>query len=180
MKIVVNGLMVLGLAVLGMLTGCSSMKVVTDYSEAVDFNQFRTFKYVNSNQNLASANQLHHRRVVDAINREMVVEGFVEVDADPDVFVTYFAGVDKQVILNTTGMAHGRGGGWHRSGMMHTSTTTATTVHTGTLVIDIWDAGSDELVWRGQVSDTITKNPEQIADSINRGVTKVFERYPPK
>ena len=63
---------------------------------------------------------------------------------------------------------------------MATSTTTSQTIHTGTLVIDIWDARADALVWRGQVSDTITGNPDQTADSIKRWVDKVFKKYPPK
>ena len=110
------------------------------------------------------------------------------VQSNPDVFVTYFASVNQEVVLHTTGMAHGVGAGWGRSGwrgmgsmhtMQHTATTSST-VNTGVLDIDIWDARADELVWRGQVSDTITSNPDQIAAAIDRGVQKVFQRFPPK
>jgi len=180
MRILINGLMVLALTALTMnVTACSSMKISTDYSEATDFKQFSTFKYVDSDQNLAATYNLQHQRVVEAVKQEMMSEGYTEVSTDPDVFVTYFAGIDKQVVLHSTGMAHGRGRGWHGGTMMATSTTTSQTIHTGTLVIDIWDARTDVLVWRGQVSDALTGNPDRTADSIKRGVNKVFKEYPP-
>ncbi len=180
MRILINRLTVLGLTVLTInVMACSSMEIATDYSESTDFDQFSTFKYVDSDQNLAATYNLQHQRVVEAVRQEMVSEGYSEVTTDPDVFVTYFAGIDKQVVLHSTGMAHGRGGGWHRNSMMATSTTTSQTIHTGTLVIDIWDARSDALVWRGQVSDVLTGNPDKTADSIKRGVDNVFKKYPP-
>ena len=67
------------IATLGMVAACSSMKVTTDYSEATDFKQFSTFKYVNSDQNLSGTYNLHHQRVVKALTQEMVSEGFTEV-----------------------------------------------------------------------------------------------------
>jgi len=180
MKILVNGMIILSLAVLALMTACSSMKIATDYSEETDFKQFSTFKYVDSDQNLAATYNLQHQRVVEAIKQEMVSEGYSEVATNPDVFVTYFAGIDKQVILHSTGMAHGRGRGWHGGTMMATSTTSSQTIKTGIIDIDIWDAGADLLVWRGQVSDALSGNPDKTADSIKRGVNKVFKEYPPK
>jgi len=181
MRIVINGLAILGqTALLLSMVACSSMKIATDYSETTDFKQFGTFKYVDSDQNLAATHNLQHQRVVEAVKREMTSEGYAEVATNPHVFVTYFAGIDKQVVLHSTGMAHGRGGGWHRGTTMATSTTSSQTIHTGTLVIDIWDARGDALVWRGQVSDVLTGNPDKTADSIKRGVNKVFQKYPPK
>ena len=44
----------------------------------------------------------------------------------------------------------------------------------------IWDASADALVRRGQVSDTLTESPDKTADSIKRGVERVFKKYPPK
>jgi hypothetical protein len=59
------------------------------------------------------------------------------------------------------------------------TTTTSTTYRRGTLVIDMWDAGHQKLVWRGTISDAIKDNTEQNAELIIRGVSKVFEKYPP-
>ena len=185
MKRVLSGPMVLGLLVLLMpallmLSGCSSMKVTTDWSESADFDRFETFIYKDSDQNLSSANPLNHRRVIDAINREMVAEGFVEVDENPDVFVTYYAGIDEQIVLNSTSTGYSHGSRWHRGGVgMGSTTTTSSTVRTGTLVIDMLDAPANELIWRGRVSDTLNSNPDQVTDSINRGIARVFEQFPP-
>jgi len=176
----VLSLLALLMPVLLMLSGCSSMKVTTDWSESTDFDRFETFMYKDSDQNLSSANPLNHRRVVDAINREMIAEGFLEVAENPDVFVTYYAAIDEQIVLNSTNTGYSHGSRWYRGGVgMGTTTTTSSTVVTGTLVIDMLDAPANELIWRGRVSDTMSTNPDQVTDSINRGIAKVFGQFPP-
>jgi hypothetical protein len=81
-------------------------------------------------------------------------------------------------------MGYGYGGGWYWGGYggyggMGSSTTRVRTYNQGTIVIDMWDAKAKELVWRGIVTDTISDNPQKNIDKINKGLARVFERYPP-
>ena len=111
--------------------------------------------------------------------RGPAAEGLVEVESGSDVLVTYFAGTNQQIVVTTTGMAHHRGRGWHRRGNVGMTTTTATTVRTGTLVIDIYDVAQDLLVGRGLASDTISNDSSRNADLIRKGVSRVFQGFPP-
>ena len=165
--------------VVAFVCGCSSMKIVTDYSEAADFSGFTTFQYKEKDQSIADTNQLVHDRIVAAITQAMVAEGFSEVDSNPDVYVTYYGEETEQVVLTTSHMGYGYGRDWRWSGTMGHSTTRATTYRNGTLVIDIWEAANNELVWRGVVTGTINENPEKNTAKIFRGVERVFERFPP-
>ena len=170
-----------GLIVLTLVAGCSSMKVQTDHLSEADFSAFETFMYVESDTTLAEADPLAHGRIVTAIRREMTASGLTEVEANPDVDVTYYAAIDQQVQFQTTYM----GGGWSRRGWTRsfsagTSVTRPVTFEQGTIVIDVWDVAENQMVWRGVVSDTLSSNPERNTDMINRGIARAFEDFPPE
>ena len=178
MKRVITGLMLVVL-----LAGCSSMRVSTDFSEAADFMQFKTFQYKETDFTVATANPLVHARIVEAIRHGIVESGLSEVESDPDVYVSYYGSMSQEIRLNTTstGYSWGSSRHWHGHGMgLSTATTTSHTITTGHLLIDIWDAQENILVWRGQVSDTLSGSPGQDADRINRGIASVLSEFPPR
>ena len=51
----------------------------------------------------------------------------------------------------------------------------------GTLIIDILDAKSHELVWRGTGQDYVEEqqSPEEITEGINQAVTGIMSDFPP-
>lgn len=169
------------LILLTLAVGCSSMSVQTDFAQDVDFSEFKTFRYDESDSSLATSSPLAHQRIVAAIRQEMTASGFSEVDADPDLHVTYYAATAQQVQFQTTYMASGWSRrGWRGTGVsVGTSSTRAVTVEQGTLMIDVWQTEGDQLVWRGVVSDSLSSNPDRNTDTINRGIARVFEDFPP-
>jgi Domain of unknown function (DUF4136) len=50
----------------------------------------------------------------------------------------------------------------------------------GTMVIDVFDAKSKKLVFRGKASDDISDKPEKNAKKIDKAVQKMFKNFPPK
>ena len=60
-------------------------------------------------------------------------------------------------------------------------TTTVTNIPTGTLIIDLVDAASNELVWRGTAKDNISTNatPEERQQKANEVCTQMFAKFPP-
>ena len=59
------------------------------------------------------------------------------------------------------------------------ASTRATTLTQGTLMIDVWDAAENQLVWRGTVSDSVSGNAQRDADKIDRGIERAFRNFPP-
>jgi hypothetical protein len=162
------------------LGACSSMGVQTDFSQEVDFSEFKTFRYEDSNQSLASSSPLAHERIVAAIRREMVAAGLTETTSNPDVAVTYVGSVDQQVQFQTTHVSTGGWGRWGRGSVgVGSSSTRATTFDEGTMVIDIWQVEGDQLVWRSVITDTLSSNSERNREMVNRGITRAFEGFPP-
>ena len=63
---------------------------------------------------------------------------------------------------------------------MGNSTTRVITSEKGTIVIDMYDAKSKQMLFRGKATDTLSSKPKKNAEKINKAVTKVFKKYPPK
>ena len=169
----------------GLLAGCSSPQVTTDFAEGTDFTAFRTFQYRDSTNTLASTSPLAHQRIVNAIRGGMVSSGLSEVNENPDVFVTYYGSIDHQTRFHTTysGVSNWGGPRRHSSSMgfgATSSTTRATTVTQGTLVIDVWDASRNAMVWRSVATSALSSNPEQNTRAINDSVEAAFRQFPPK
>ena len=71
----------------------------------------------------------------------------------------------------------GYGYSYYGGGPGHNGTGTPYTK--GTLVIDILDAKTDELVWRGSAVNRMS-DPTYDAKEINKVVEKILEEFPPR
>lgn len=167
------------------LAGCSSVRVTTDHAEGTDFSAFRTFQYQDSADSLAASSPLAHTRIVNAIRGAMVASGLAEVTEDPDLRVTYYGSIDHETHFQTTysGPPHRSGSPWHNSGTgvgTVTSTTRAMTVKRGTLVIDVWDASTNTLVWRSVATSALDSDPRSSARTIKEAVERAFRQFPPQ
>jgi hypothetical protein len=49
----------------------------------------------------------------------------------------------------------------------------------GTLVIDLFDANTKTLIWRGSSSDTLSNKSGTNIKNLDKGVQKMFEHFPP-
>lgn len=163
------------------MVGCD-LKTVVDYDRNADFSQITTYAW--ADQEHPEVSDLTHRRIVDAVNAQLIHNGLSEVDADPDVYITYHGGRAEKVSVNTTHYGYGYGSGWYWNPYWgHTgmggSTTTVSTYTEGTLVVDMYRADVKELIWRGSITGTISENPKKNEKNIRKGLAKLFDKYPP-
>jgi hypothetical protein len=130
----------------------------------------------------AEANPLMHQRIVNAMNYWLTMRGRQEVkpNENPDVYLTYHSDSKDQVVITSDHFGYGFGPGWYWGGGMGTTTSRAQTYTKGTLVIDIWDAKSKNLVFRGTATDTVEANPEKMEKKINKAVEKMFKEFDKK
>lgn len=151
-----------------------SQKVNTDWDHSVhDFSSFKTYQWVKPVR--STGNPLMDQRIVTAIDAQMAQKGFQHVANRPDAFVTYSTGLQRQKSATATGMGMGRlrmGGGM---GTINQNISNA-----GTLVVDISNAETRQLLWRGTATDTLSDKPDKNSQKIEKAVTKMFSKYPPK
>ena len=62
---------------------------------------------------------------------------------------------------------------------MGEATTTTEIYKVGTLVVDLFDAKTKKLLWRGSSSDTLSNNSDKNIKNLDKGVEKMFQKFPP-
>jgi hypothetical protein len=176
MKTILGLLVVLALAA----TPTLAQKVTIDYAHDFDFGKVETFQYVQT-KDTDSPDELMDARIRDAIVRELTAGGLKQVDADPDLYVTYHITTKENTVLNTTNFGYGGyGPGWGGWGMgvgVGSSTTTASTYTEGTLVIDGYDSVNKRMVWRGSGTVTVAEKPEKRNQQVDQILTKLGNKW---
>lgn len=163
----------------------SSMKVSSDYDRAVDFKKYKTFS-VYQNESIHDAiSQLNQQRILAAVRNEMITKGFQESADNPDLLVNVVAVLKDRVAVTANTNYYGYGGVyrpyyWGTGGMV-SGTTNYDVQHykDGSLIIDIIDAQTKNLVWQGignREIDAPLKDPET---RVPKGINSIMAAFPP-
>lgn len=177
---------ILLVGVIALLTACTSTPD-WDYDKSANFSNLKTFAWVENasltkDTNNYQINGLMEKRVRSAVNSELSNSlGMKMVDpATADVLVNYHASVDKELEVDTFNVGYGARWGYWGTGFQHD--TTAREYEVGTLVIDIVDRASNQLIWRGAKEGRLKKKqtPAQREASIKKTVANILSNFPPK
>lgn len=171
--------LVLLVSTLLFLIGCD-LKTTVDYDREADFSAVKTYSWAGRQH--PEVTDLTHKRILASVDQQLAFKGLKKVESDPDVYVTYHGDDNERTVVDTTHHGYGYGAGWYGWGYggMSTSTSQVRTYTEGTLIVDIYDAGKKELIWRGTVTGTVSENPQKNEKNINKGVAKVFKKFPPR
>ena len=163
---------------LGILTSCSSVKVVSDYDTKVDFSTYKTFAFYKKGIDKASVSDLDKKRIMRAIENELIEKGFTKSET-PDLLISIFTKSREQV--NVTDNNLGYGFGWGYNPWFFGSTNLNINQYTeGTLFIDFIDKNKNELIWQGIGSGAMKmSNIDKKEERINEFVNKIILAYPP-
>jgi hypothetical protein len=178
------------IALAAMLAGCgSSISINYDFDQSSDFASYRTFMWMAAplpeagNAKVAQQrNSLLEGRIKTATVNELTGKGMGSVSSSPDLYVTYHIGAQDKVDIQSWGYGYGAGryggayGGYGGGGGIDTYNYTE-----GTLIIDLIDASSEQLIWRGTATGVIDDNPspEKLTENINNVVARILANYPP-
>ena len=116
---------------------------------------------------------------MDAVDKDLQAKGWRKVDDNADVVVTAVGATKNQQEYQTFYNGLGPGWGWWGWGPRN-ETTEVVNYRTGTLVIDMYDARTKQLLWRGTADDTLSSKPEKNEKKLDKAVDKMFDKFPPK
>lgn len=157
------------------LTAASlAQQVKTDYDRDANFSKYKTFSF----EKIQTKDPLLVDRIKSAVSASLTAKGLSQVDSGGDVSIVAVQMTNTQQTLDT--FYNGFGGGWRFGGRFGDATTTTETYQVGTLVVDLFDSSTKELLWRGSVSDTLSNNSGSNIKKLDKGVEKMFKKYPPK
>src|SRR6185503_20147604 len=103
--------------------------------------------------------------------------GWTQVPSDGNISLVAIESTQKHQTLNT--FYNGFGGGW-RWGGFGNATTTVDNYKVGTLVLDMFDSHTKQLVWRGSASDTLSSKTDKNIKNLDKGVQKMLKQFPPE
>ena len=169
------------------LTGCLlalpalaiAQDVKIDYDKAYNFAPVKTYSI---RIGTAWGNDLSQRRVLEEFDQAIAAKGWKKVDdAAADIHVVLHGATSTKRNVNTF-YSGGMGGyGYRYGGMggMGTASTTVSEYTVGTLVVDMFDGKTKNLVFRGTAEDEISDKPENNAKKLDKASEKLFKNFPP-
>ena len=204
-----RGRLLLGGAAALVLSGCTSLDVRSDYADGASFTGLQTYEWVDSDRSEtgdpAIDNPLHADRIRTSVDELMEGKGFRRSIAPgtPDFRLSY-----EMLATETTRTFYGTGGyGYrHRYGYGYRygyrygyghyghygrfghyghgfySPSYTEPALKGTLLLNVIDAGSDEVIWRGWASGILPAdpNPEDVDHYVAEAVQGILVQFPPK
>lgn len=163
--------------------GCSPWSINNDYDTTADFRTFETFDWLDNRPGIGEAvrarmeeHSLYDKHLRAAVNGELDEKGLERNEIDPDLLVIYHVGTSDGIDVTDWGYRYGVAyfGGYSRDVDVYA-------YHEGTLVLDLIDAKTMELVWRGSAQNTIDEKPVpgQFEGKIDEAVPRMLGNYPP-
>jgi Domain of unknown function (DUF4136) len=155
----------------------SAQQVKTDYDRGVNFAQYKTYSW----EHVKTKDPLDADRIKSAVNAALSAKGWTQVETGGDVSIVAMEITSNQQTLNTFYDGLGGGWGWRRfgGGGFGEATTTTETYKVGTVVVDLFDTKTKQLIWRGNSSDTLSNNSDKNIKNLDKGVNKMFKNFPP-
>jgi hypothetical protein len=150
--------------------------ITTNYMPGTNFTNYHTYKWVTV-EGATYPNQILDAQIKSSIDSQLAAKGLTKTDTDKaDLYVAYQASIDQEKQWN----AYGMGGGLRWGGGM--ATAQSTTISVGTLVLDMYDPTSKQLVWTGRATKTLDSgaNQEKRQKNLDKAMQKLLKNFPPK
>ena len=165
-------------ALLCMVVCVHGQDVHYNYDRSTNFAAYKSYQWVDLPGGVSD--QLVDQAIKRSVDEQLAQKGLAKVEKDADLYVGYQAviNLEKGVNLWGTGDGFGGWGGWgNRTIQGQTST-----IPVGVLVVDLYDVGRKQLIWRGDASKTIDlkKDPDKNYRNLQKAMAKLFKNYPPQ
>lgn len=166
-----------------LLAGCATIDVYSDYDPKADFSAIHTFalKKVQIPGDALAENPLLYKRIAAAVRSYLQERGYREVDPETaDILVVLRGAIKEKMHITDWGghrpYPYGYRYGWDRPGRIDVHYYTE-----GTLIIDILDRATNEIIWQGLGIGILRRhrNEAKKQEMINEYVREILAHFPP-
>jgi hypothetical protein len=160
-------------------TACSSRVVVrTDYDREVNIKPYSTYlwadtKDIEAKNNPLYYNELNDKRIKTIVNEQLAAKGYEPVSESAELILHYHLVVESKSELRTDPYGY-YGPYWLRPRI------NTYQYNEGTLIIDIMEAKTNNLAWRGWATSIMDSDKNIKEDLIRNAVIEIFKQYPYK
>ncbi len=163
------------------ISGCSSLKVATDYDPNADLTPPKNFAIVH--KALEGEDTLTSDRIIAALKNELMQKGYKETSREEaDFYVLFHTGVTSKTRIDTDYQhvnmyPYSYGYGYRTVVVPQTRTYT---YDEGKLIVDAVVPGKNKIIWRGTAVDYLKsmKTPQEKTAYINKVLKALMEKFP--
>jgi hypothetical protein len=146
----------------------------TDYDHTTNFSQYKTYSWIK----VQAGDSLWADRIQQDVDAQLAAKGWTKVDANGNASVSALETTQNHNTLETFYDGFGGGWRWRGGGGMDMATTTTDVTKVGTVVIDIFDSQSKQLIWRGTESADLSGHSDKNAKSLGKNLASLFKHFP--
>jgi hypothetical protein len=167
----------IGLTAAMLLAGSVALaqEVTSNSMPGVDFSKYHTYKWVPV-EGATYPNQILDAQIKQSIDSQLAAKGLTKTDGDKaDLLIGYQASINQEKQWNAYSTGGLRWGGGMASAQQ-------STISTGTLVLDMYDPTTKQLVWTGRASKTLdpSANQQKHQKNLDKAMQKLLKNFPPK
>jgi Domain of unknown function (DUF4136) len=151
----------------------SAQDVKYNFMPGTDFSKYHTYKWVPI-EGGSHPNQIVDAQIKSSVDSQLAAKGLTKTDGEKaDLLIGYQIAVDKEKQWNAYSMGGARFGGM--------GSATSSTISNGTLVLDMYDPTSKQLVWTGTATKTLnpSSNQEKNQKNLDKAMAKLLQNFPP-
>ena len=166
-----------------LLLACAGLlpaqKIKVEYDKSQAFSQYKTYSWL---QQQSYTRVFLALNIVSAIDQELQAKGLRKADSGGDLMVTAYGAFDDDIDVAQSTTIYQfpalYGPTWASAPTIRGGTS-AVYIRKGTLVVDVVEAASRQLKWRGVATAKFDPNKKMEAlDLVNKSVEKMFRQYP--
>jgi Domain of unknown function (DUF4136) len=146
-----------------------------DYDHSANFSNYKTYSWLK----VEAGDSLWQDRIQRAVDNELMSKGWMRVPTGGDAAVSAIGSTHTEQQLDTFYNGLGGGWGWRGFGGFGEATTTVQNIPVGNLMVDIFDAHTKKLIWRGTAEKALSGKAEKNEKKMQDEVKDMFKKFPP-
>jgi len=164
------------------ITGCATMTVSSHVRSGIDFAPYRTYDWgpadtLPTGDPRLDQDPFFKDHVMGEIEKQLAIRGYERASSGPpDLLIHYHASINQRLDVYGVDREHGYCADDDCEAWV-------VDYEAGTLVLDIVEARTNRVIWRGWAQDSVEDmldNRDRMARKINEAVTRMLARLPSK
>ena len=165
-----------------------AQKVTVDYDKSTDFSKMKTYTFLGWQENIDNLiNDFDKERFMNAFHAEFKSRNIEKIESSSgkigDMIVGIYLVIEDKKSVTAYNTYYGGGGGRGYRGGGYGGGYSNTMYNEeeykmGTLVLNVFDGVSTDLLWEGVATKTVNQKPAKREKSIPKSVKKLMKKFP--
>lgn len=119
-------------------------------------------------------NSIAHRALRERITRAVTARGYTLVESEPDLVIAFYASAREALDVSAWDHGYPIRSRWPRPAYQQV----VTEVTEGSVVVDVIDPRTQELLWRGEGKTRLSDDPAENVKELARAAAEVVKKFP--